>query len=446
MAFKLTAKQEQAIDLYANTAMYVLFYGGSRSTKTFTHLRYIVNRALASPGSRHAVVRYRFAHVKSSVIYDTFPKLMELCFPGCPYKLNKSDWFVTFPNGSEIWFGGLDDKERTEKVLGNEYVTILLNECSQISYAAFLIMVTRLAQRCEYTRNGKQHEMRLRMLLDENPPLRGHWTHKLFIEKKDPETKRALKEPHEYACMLMNPADNAANLPAAYLKQLENLPKRQRDRFYLGKFGDANENALWTTEIIEGSKVDDHPALVRIVVAVDPSGADDDPDKNNDDIGIVVAGLGVDGLGYVLEDVTVKQGPATWGKVVASAYERHDADRVIGEENYGGAMVEYVVKTADPHISYKKVTASRSKMLRAEPISALHETGKIKLVGDFPDLEDELLNSTTTGYTGARSPNRLDAFVFAFTELFPGISKPKREVSKISIPPLQPLTAGMRPG
>ena len=118
--FHLTARQDESINLFSLGAMYVLLYGGSRSTKTFTIIRTIVIRALAAPGSRHAILRFRFNHIKLSVVYDTFPKVMELCFPDVPYNLSKSDWFIKFPNGSEIWFGGLDDKERTEKILGNE--------------------------------------------------------------------------------------------------------------------------------------------------------------------------------------------------------------------------------------------------------------------------------------------------------------------------------------
>ena len=431
--FSLTAKQQEAIEVIGS-ADNVLLYGGSRSTKTFTHLRTIVIRALAAPGSRHAVLRFRFNHVKASVIYDTFPKMMELCFSDVPYTMNKSEWFATFPNKSEIWFGGLDDKERSEKILGNEYATIFLNECSQISYSSYLILVTRLAQVCTYRQGDSIKQLNLKMLLDENPPLMGHWTHKLFLEKKDPLSKADLENPEDYASLLMNPVDNAENLPASYLRRLQALPKRQRDRFWLGQFGDANENALWNDTILDASRVSEVPQMSRIVVAVDPSGADDDENKNNDDIGIGVAGLGIDGLGYVLEDLTLNAGPATWGKVAASAYYRHSADRVVGEVNYGGAMVEFVVKTADPNISYKSVTASRGKVVRAEPISALHETGKIKLAGRFDELEDELKGFTTTGYTGSKSPNRADWFVWAFTELFPGIAKPPENTEPVSIP------------
>jgi len=432
---KLTDKQHEAISVLSSEAMNILLYGGSRSAKTFIIIRGIVIRALAAPRSRHAVMRFRFNHVKASIVFDTFPKVMALCFPGIDAHVNKSEWFWKAPNGSEIWFGGLDDKERTEKILGNEYVSIFINECSQVSYNSFLILVTRLAQKIHYKVGSKYHEMRLKMYCDENPPMKGHWTYKLFIQKKDPETKRQVNDENNYASLLMNPIDNIVNLPEGYMGSLDNMPKRKRNRFFLGLFGDENENSLWSLETIECSKVDNAPDMVRIVVAVDPSGADDDENKNNDDIGILVGGLGVDGLGYLLEDVTVKAGPATWGKVVASAYERHEADRVIGETNFGGAMVELVIKTANPNISYIGVHASRSKMIRAEPISALHELEKIKFVGDFPDLEDELLSSTTAGYTGERSPNRLDAFVMIFTELFPGMTKEKKEERNLLMPP-----------
>jgi len=144
--FKLTEKQDEALDIISSHPLFILLYGGSRSAKTFLNVWLIVWRALAVAKSRHAILRFRFNHVKSSIIYDTFPKVMSIAFPDCSYKLDKQDWYATFPNGSEIWFGGLDDKERTEKILGNEYATIFLNECSQISYASFLMLKTRLAQ------------------------------------------------------------------------------------------------------------------------------------------------------------------------------------------------------------------------------------------------------------------------------------------------------------
>ena len=127
--FDLTPKQQEANALLASDAQHVMLLGGSRSGKTFLLVRGICMRAIKAAKSRHAVLRFRFNHVKQSIVLDTFPKVMGLCFPQVKYELNKSDWYATLPNDSEIWFGGLDDKERSEKVLGNEYATVLLNEC-----------------------------------------------------------------------------------------------------------------------------------------------------------------------------------------------------------------------------------------------------------------------------------------------------------------------------
>lgn len=433
--FALTERQKEAIDIIGSEAIFVLLYGGARSAKTFTIVRSIIWRALAVPKSRHAILRFRFAHLKNSIIYDTFPKVMDLCFPKCPHKLDKQDWFVRFPNGSEIWFGGLDDKERTEKILGNEYSSIYLNEVSQIQYRTVLLVKTRLAQVCRYERNGEIRELRLKMLFDENPPGKAHWSYKLFINKKDPVTGDELKKPGEYASLLMNPADNLENLSDVYLGMLDEMPKMQRDRFYLGKFADDNDHPLWTTEVLDANRVSEVPQLIRIVVAVDPSGAKDTQDEKKDPIGIAVAGLGIDGNAYLLEDLTLLAGPATWGKVAVEAYHRHSADRIVGEDNFGGAMVEYVIRAADSLVPYKNVRASRGKVVRAEPIAALTEQGKIKFAGRFDELEDELLEFTTEKYMGKKSPNRADAFVWAMTDLFPGLTKKETSYTgPISIP------------
>jgi len=234
----------------------------------------------------------------------------------------------------------------------------------------------------------------------------------------------------------MNPVDNKENLPDSYLEILESMTKRQRDRFYLGNFTDESENALWTAEIIEASRVTEFPDMRRIVVAVDPSGSGDEDNKDNDEIGIVVAGIGTDGLGYVLEDITLKAGPATWAKVSTDAYHRHRADRIVAEVNYGGAMVESTIRTADKNIPFSALHASRGKVVRAEPISALHEQGKIKMVGRFDLMEDEMCAMTTMGFMGQGSPNRVDAMVWAFTELFTDIvNKPEhKEPERYTIP------------
>lgn len=430
--FELTPRQVEANRVLAGAATHAMLFGGSRSGKTFLILRAIAIRALKASKSRHAVLRYRFNAVKTSICYDTWPKMLELCFPGLRADINKSDWFAEFPNGSQVWFGGLDDKERSEKILGQEHATIFLNECSQIPWSSRGIAVTRLAQRVMVDAKGAaQTALPLRMWYDENPPDRGHWTYRLFVQGVDPETKEPIERPSDYAHFQINPRDNAANLPGGYISTLEGLSARLRRRFLDGEFRDANPNALFSQEHLDKWRVLDRalPDLQRIVVAVDPSGSGDADNADNDAIGIVVAGLGTDGNGYLLEDLTVKAGPATWGRIATTAYDRHKADVIVAEQNYGGAMVQQVIQTARPRTPYKPVTASRGKVVRAEPISSLVEEGKVRLVGNFPELEDELSGFTTNGYVGEGSPNRADAFVWAFAELFPGLVRaaPKQQ-------------------
>jgi predicted phage terminase large subunit-like protein len=413
MTFKLSPRQEEASNILGSPAMHQLFYGGARSGKTFVIVRAICIRAIKVQ-SRHTMLRFRFNHIKESIVYDTFPKLMALCFPQVPYEVNKSDWFAKFPNGSEIWFGGLDDKERSDKILGKEYASMFFNECSQIPYGSVETALTRLAQKTG---------LPLRAYYDENPPDKNHWTYKKFIKKLDPISGSQLPDGANYAFMQMKPEDNAENLAPEFIGTLKALSGRRRKRFFDGEFADANPNALWSPEVFDKWRVlDDRvPDFQRIVVAVDPSGSGDEDNKDNDEIGIIVAALGTDGNAYVLEDLTLKAGPATWGKVATTAYERHKADVVVGEKNFGGAMVEHVIKTARANTPFKAVTASRGKVVRAEPISSLYENGKVRHVGFFTELEDECSGFTTTGYTGERSPNRADAMVWAISELFPGL-------------------------
>lgn len=436
-SFKLTPKQIEANSILAGQATHIMLFGGSRSGKTFLFVRGVCLRAIKAPKSRHAILRFRFNAVKNSIVLDTFPKVMKLCFPGVTYNLNKSDWYVTLGNGSEIWFGGLDDKERTEKILGMEFATIYLNECSQIPYRSVETAITRLAQKAEQLPIGEipATELRPRVYYDANPPPKSHWTYKIFKEKRNPDTKDGLTNPDNYVSMQINPTDNTENLADGYLDTLKAMSARARKRFLDGEFADATPNQLFHEEDIDKWRITDGimPDMVRIVVAVDPSGADDTDNADNDAIGIVVAGLGTDGNVYLLEDLTVKAGPATWGKVATDAYDRHSADVIVGESNFGGAMVKYVIQTCRPKTNFTMVTASRGKTQRAEPFSALYEQGKIRHVGYLRELEDELAGFSTYGYTGELSPNRADAAIWGLASLFPAIVKPAAEPKKIEV-------------
>lgn len=428
--FKLTVKQKAAQAVFASLAVFILLVGGSRSGKTFLIIRNLVLRALKAPNSRHAIFRLRFNSIKASVVLDTFPKVMRIAFPKVEYKLDKTDWYATFPNGSQLWFGGLDDKERTEKILGMEFVTMAFNECSQIKWASIQLALTRLAQNVTQKIGDKETVLKPKAYFDENPPTKAHWSYRLFIQKVDPETKKDLSNPEEYGYFFIQPKDNQDNISESYIKTLEGMSGRMRRRFLEGQFGDAIAGALFSMEDIEAYRVidsEDLPDMVRVVVAVDPSGSDDVDNADNDEIGIVTAGLGTDGNAYILEDSTVKAGPATWGKVATTAFERHDADSIVGETNFGGAMVKHVLQTARPRTPFTKVTASRGKVQRAEPFSSLYEQGKVRHVGRHNALEEELASFTTHGYVGGDSPNRADAAIWALAALFPAIVTPKKE-------------------
>ena len=420
--FALTPKQTRASAMLGSDARHILLFGGARSGKTLLIMRQIVGRALAHK-SRHAVLRFRFNHVKASIIQQTLPEMMELCYPGVMSRchLDKSDWFMRFPNGSEIWFGGLDEKERTEKILGTEYASIFFNECSQIPWASRNTAITRLSQKTP---------LRIKAYYDCNPPAEGHWTHRLFIAKRSPDNRTPIANKRDYAAFgPMNPADNAANLPQATLDELQLLPERMKRRFWLGQWGLASEGALWTVELIDQQRFDgsELPTMQRVVIAVDPSGCAGPEDTRSDEIGIVVCGLGVDGNGYVLEDLSGRYGPAEWGGLVGSAFDRHAADVVVAESNFGGAMVQEIVRAARPGTPFREVKASRGKVVRAEPVSALFEQQKVFMAGSFPQLEDQLCALTMAGYIGDKSPDRADAMVWGLAHLFPGMTRRQDE-------------------
>lgn len=209
--------------------------------------------------------------------------------------------------------------------------------------------------------------------------------------------------------------DNEANLAPDFLRYVQRkyggtrLGRQELD----GEVLDDNPNALWTRDQIDELRVKKHPDLIRVVVGVDPQGSD----KNEAaDTGIVIGGIAkIAGVlhGYVLADLTISGSPGKWASAAVAGYHKFKADRVIGEVNFGGDMVESTIKTADPQVSFKKVHASRGKVIRAEPVSALYEQGRMHHVGYFPDLEDQMCEWVP----GQKSPDRLDALVWAIHEL-----------------------------
>lgn len=234
--FKLTPKQVQAASILSSEAKHIFLYGGSRSGKTYSLVRSVIIRACKAK-SRHVILRLNFNHVKTSVWLDTLPKVLSTSFPNLKVDWNKTDYYIRFPNGSEIWCAGLDDEKRIEKILGREFSTLYFNECSQLSYAQVQIALTRLAEKSD---------LKKKVYYDANPPTKRHWTYWLFIKNVHPETSLDLNK-SEYACLLMNPQDNLSNIDEDYLNMLGSLDEKQRKRFLLGEFNDDSDgNAYYS--------------------------------------------------------------------------------------------------------------------------------------------------------------------------------------------------------
>jgi len=224
VVFKPTAIQRKALALLKSGAKHILLFGGSRSGKTTVIVMAIIFRALMYAGSRHLICRYRAKDAKSSVLRETLFPWLNNTVGTDGYKFLTHESVVTLANGSEIWIGGLGDREQADKILGHEYNTIYFNEISQLSYIAVTTAYSRLAMRVKGCTN--------KFFYDCNPGSPLHWAYKIFVLKKTFQTGEALEKPELYQSMLLNPLDNQENLPEDYISDiLDALPERQRARF-----------------------------------------------------------------------------------------------------------------------------------------------------------------------------------------------------------------------
>ena len=224
---------------------------------------------------------------------------------------------------------------------------------------------------------------------------------------------RDLIKAHDTVITRGSTFDNAPNLPKPFLDSI----KRQYAGTRLGRqelYAELLEDtpgALWTRAMIDDARVSTVPTMQRVVVAIDPAVT---AHETSDETGMVVVGLGTDGHGYVLADRSLRASPDGWARAAVAAYTSWQADRIVAEANNGGDLVETVLRMVDPNVPYRAVRASRGKVSRAEPVAALYEQGRVHHVGVFERLEDQM--STYTPET-SQSPDRLDALVWALTDL-----------------------------
>jgi predicted phage terminase large subunit-like protein len=376
---------------------------------------------LKAPGSRHVVFRQDGVDAKQSIGNETVPQVIALAYQGLQMKWNAQEGYYQAPNGSQLWLCGLKDKARLDKVLGKEYATIYLNEASQITLEALRVVLTRLSQVIPQV-DGRQLSQKL--YVDLNPTVSAHWSYQMWILGLNPEDGTPIADHGaEFAHLTVNPSDNIENLDPAYLKALSQQPERMRKRFWEGQYTSDDDSAIWRRSYIKRQRADQ---FSQVVVAIDPA-AKSEP--GSDETGLIVMGVCPAGIGYVLADESGKYRPEEWARRAISLYDTYDADRIVAEVNQGGEMVEAMIRAAARGrvIPYRAVTATKNKQTRAAPVAALYEQGKIFHAEEFPTLEDQMcsftidFNRNEAGY----SPDRVDALVWAATDLFPNISRNK---------------------
>jgi PBSX family phage terminase large subunit len=232
--FKKTQSQKETTRLIAQSkAKEILVEGGSRSGKSFLIARLIIIRA-SRERSDHLICRETFNAAKRSLWQKTIPDVFRICFPNLAYKSNNTDYFIELPNGSRIFIAGLDDGAKVERLLGNEYSTLWINEANQVSYNAIVKLKTRLAQK---------NNLKKVTYYDQNPTKTTSHIYQTFHQKVNALDGEMLSDPENYLALRMNPEGNIENLDPDYIKMLESLPEKERKRFLLGEYDDSNSGA-----------------------------------------------------------------------------------------------------------------------------------------------------------------------------------------------------------
>lgn len=417
--FAKTKKQVVACDTL-NKFEHALLFGGSRSGKTFISLRNVILRGMKKT-STHLVTRLHFNDAKRAIYYKTFPDVVKMCFPGVKFHWNKQDWFVSFDSveggESRIWLGGISDERRSEKILGNEYSTIFANEASQIPYESIIVLRSRLAENVG---------LPIKFYYDLNPVGKKHWSYQEFVEGLIPGEK--IKTTLDCGYSILNPYDNIENLPPAYLKLLESFPRRQKDRFLNGKYLSEVEGALWTDQMVTDALALQVGEPTMTVVAIDPAVTSN---SKSDETGIIVASKDDNERGIIHDDLSGKYKTGIWAQAAVNAYHRYDANCIVAEVNQGGDLVEDAIKNIDKNIKVIKVRASKGKFARAEPVSQLYEEEqlRVKHAKRMPELEEQLTEYVPA--TSKKSPDRLDALVWALTHLM--LRKNERQVRAYTV-------------
>lgn len=376
-------------DILNSEARFTITEAATKVGKTFSHIYWLFKEAHKGK----AGYNYWWIAPVYTQAEIAFKRMVRKVANKPLYQVNLSKLTITTPLQTVITFKSADNPD---SLYGEDVYGFVFDEFSRAKETAWHALRTTIT----YT-NAKGKFI-------------GNVVGKNWAWKMAQKAKSKLDPNYEY-----HKVTAAEGVKAGILKQSEvdaareELPKRVFKMLYEAEVSEI-EGALWTYDLIESNRVFEHPEFQRVIIAIDPAVTSN---KDSDETGIIAAAKGVDGHGYVLNDCSGIMTPNGWASVAVKEYHDRRADRVIGEVNNGGDLIETTLRNLDTSISYKSVHATRGKVIRAEPVVALYERGLIHHVGTHHGLEDQM-----TGWDaaqGEKSPDRVDALVWAFTELFP---------------------------
>ena len=396
MAARITPNPAPAFKPLWKPSRYKVAKGGRGSGKSHNFAEALVTNAAANQGFRAVCVREVQKSLRESAKRLIEDKIMQL---GVADLFNIQNDRIITPGDGVIIFQGMQD-HTAESIKSLEGFNVAWCEESQT-------MTSRSLEMLRPTIRTPGSEL----WFSYNPRLRMDAVDQFFVAKEPPED-----------CVIVH-ANYDANPHFPKELEAERLfdKKARPDRYahiWLGDYEPQAVGAIWSMSDIEDARVDEAPKdLDRIVVAIDPAVSSE---EYSDEHGILVAGK--DGnAAYVLDDGTTKGSPRKWAQRAVALYDYYQADAIVIEKNQGGDMCRHTLETVRQGLPIVEVHATRGKHVRAEPVSALYALGRVHHVGSFPTLEAQMCQVTAAGYEGEGSPDRVDALVWALTDLFPSI-------------------------
>ena len=398
-----------AFDDFMRPSRYKALYGGRGSAKSHFFAEAMVANAAQNEGFRAVCIREVQKSLKESAKRLIEDQIQRLGF-GSAFKV-LHDQIIT-PGGGAIIFVGMGQTtaESIKSLFGANVAWV--EEAQTLS--------------------AKSLELLRPTIRAEGSELWFSWNPRSAADPVDVFFRGPT--PPENAIILGINYDKNKFFPAELEAERQYDQEHRRERYghiWLGEYEPMAVGAIWDRLTLHQGRRAEAPDLERIVVAVDPAVS---AETGADDHGIIVAAAGADQRGYVLEDATTKGSPRQWAVRAVAMYDRHEADAIVIEVNQGGDMVRHTLESVRPGLPIVEVRATRGKHVRAEPISALYALGRISHVGSFPALEDQMCRMTAAGYEGEGSPDRVDALLWAMTELFPPLTA--QAAREVQIEPL----------